>query len=43
MIVAVESELSSAAIVDMAAAKMAAMISPTSPTGMWDVTNDGNT
>ena len=43
MTVAVASEFSSAAIADIAAAKMAAMMSPTSPIGSCVVTNVGNT
>ena len=43
MIVAVASEFSSAAIDDMAAAKIAAMMSPTSPMGISVVTNVGKT
>ena len=43
MIVADESALSSPDAVDIAAAKIAAIISPTSPTGMCVVMNVGNT
>ena len=41
--VEVASEFSSAAMLDMAAAKMAAIIRPTSPIGSFVVTNAGNT
>lgn len=40
---AVDSADSSPAIVDMAAAKIAAISSPMSPTGRWVTTNVGNT
>ena len=43
MTVAVASEFSSAATVDIDAAKIAAMIRPTSPIGMCVVTKVGNT
>ena len=43
MTVAVASEFSSAAMLDMAAAKIAAMISPTRPIGMCSTTNVGKT
>ena len=43
MTVAVASEFSSAAMLDIAAAKIAAMIRPTRPIGSCVVTNVGNT
>ena len=43
MTVEVASELSSAAMLDIAAAKMAAMMMPTSPIGMCSTTNVGKT
>jgi hypothetical protein len=43
MTVAVESDASSAEMVDMAAAKMAAMSSPIRPTGRCVITKVGNT
>ena len=43
MIVAVASAFSSAAIADIAAAKIAAIIRPTRPTGICVVTNVGKT
>ena len=43
MIVAVASEFSSPALADMAAAKIAAISSPTSPIGIRVVMNVGNT
>ena len=43
MIVAVASELSSPPLADIAAAKIAAIIRPTSPIGMWVVMNVGKT
>ncbi len=43
MTVAVDSEFSSAAMLDIAAAKIAAMMRPTSPTGICSVTKVGKT
>ena len=43
MTLVVDSAASSAAALDIAAAKMAAMSRPTSPTGRWVTMNVGNT